>query len=107
MHVQSTGVCLQSLLLIRWGCGEFRLVSRVSRKWESFGILLGIPYNELEVWKDDSRSSDQRWLRVMQHWLDGKGPPDYPPTWDGLYLLLQDVECAQVAEELRKAVSML
>ena len=40
----------------------------------------------------------------MEHWLNGAGKDCYPPTWEGLYTLLEDAQCSQVAEELKKAV---
>ncbi len=49
----------------------------------------------------DNRATVACWLKVMQYWL----APDYPPTWDGLYLLLQDVECSEAAKGLKEAVS--
>ena len=39
----------------------------------------------------------------MQLWLESKHE-DYPLTWEGLYSLLEDVECSGVAEELQEAV---
>ena len=45
-------------------------------------------------------------LRVIQHWLDGGSESEYPVTWVGLYRLLEDAECAEIAKELRKAVSL-
>ena len=45
-------------------------------------------------------------LKVIQHWLDGGGASEYPITWVGLYSLLEDAECAEIAKELRKAVSL-
>ena len=40
---------------------------------------------------------------VMRQWLDN-GSPGYPVTWEGLIELLEDVDCAQVAEELKYAI---
>ena len=34
------------------------------------------------------------------------GSPDYPLTWEGLLELLNDVECSQVADELRDALGL-
>ena len=44
--------------------------------------------------------------RITKHWLDGGGASEYPVTWDGLYSLLEDAECAEIAKQLRKAVSL-
>ncbi len=80
----------------------------MASRWQSFGNLLDVPHDQLEAWKKEELGSvPDCWLRVMYYWLDAEGPPDYPTTWDGLYLLLEDVECSKVAEELKKAVVML
>ena len=80
----------------------------VSAKWESFGIRQDIPLNQLEGWKVEFLGDAAKcWVKVMEHWLSGGGLPDYPATWDGLYLLLEDVECTEVAEKLKKFVTTL
>jgi hypothetical protein len=43
-------------------------------------------------------------MKVMNYWLTHRHPSDYPPTWEGLCEMLEDVELAEVAVELRKAV---
>lgn len=44
------------------------------------------------------------WARVMEQWLNGQREDDYPSTWEGLYMLLNDAEFSVVAEELKVAV---
>ena len=39
----------------------------------------------------------------MEHWLTGESV-DYPPTWEGMYTMLEDAELAQVAMSLKEAV---
>ena len=39
----------------------------------------------------------------MDHWLNKKCE-DYPVSWQGLYSLLEDVDCSSVAKELEEAV---
>ena len=46
-------------------------------------------------------------MKVMEHWLAEGGTPDYPATWEGLYELLEDVEYAEVAEELKRIVQAM
>lgn len=41
----------------------------------------------------------------MECWLNGVGKERYPPTWDGLYMLLEDAQYSQVAEDLRATVN--
>ena len=83
----------------------FQLGSRVSTKWRDFGLLLSLELNELDGLDSCYRGvSSSCWNRVMEHWLNGGGEPDYPPTGEGLYLLLRDTEHPNIARDLRKAV---
>ena len=99
-----------TLNLLKWKDEQgreqtFRLVNRVSAKWEDFGLVLGLDINQLEVWRQESLGSvSVCWNRVMDHWLRG-GSAQYPPTWEGLYTLLNDMEYVRDAKELRKAVT--
>ena len=80
-------------------------MDRVCSKWKEFGTLLGISLNTLSVWERQYRgNANMCWTKVMEHWLNGGCKHSYPPTWEGLYLLLEDVQCSQVAEELKKAL---
>lgn len=82
-----------------------RLVDMVSAKWKNFGVLLGITQNQLDVWeKQYCGNANMCWTKVMAYWLNGGSKDQYPPTWDGLYTLLEDAEYSQVAEELKKVV---
>ena len=57
-----------------------------------------VPRQQLEVWgkrKDDKECCEA----VLSHW------PDHPPTWEGLYELLDDSELGEVAAELKRAVN--
>lgn len=96
--------------LLKWKDEEgvehtFQLGSRVSTKWRSFGLLLGLELNKLDGIDSDYRGvSSSCWNRVMEHWLNGGGEPEYLPTWEGLYTLLRDIEHPNVARDLKKAV---
>ena len=88
-HIFHTEVSLKSLLLIKSQGKHCRLVNLVSAKWESFGIRQDSPLNQLEGWKVEFLGDVAKcWVKVMEHWLSGGGLPDYPATWDSLYLLL-------------------
>ena len=100
-----------TLHLIKWKdksgkVQTFRLVDRVSASWKDFGLLLKLEMNVLKAWDDLYRGdANMCWARVMEHWLTHEGDHgDYPPSWEGLYALLNDAEYSVVAEELRKAV---
>ena len=45
------------------------------------------------------------WNEIMSHWLAGGGGRDYPASWEGLYILLNDMELSKVAREMEKAVA--
>ena len=100
---------LSSLNLLKWKSQEgqeqeFRLVNRVSAEWQGFGLLLGLGMNQLRVWRQE-RLGDVTmcWNLVMEHWLKGDSA-DYPPSWEGLYTLLQDMEFSTQAREMKEAV---
>lgn len=68
-------------------------------------MLLGISSNQLSAWEEQYRgNANMCWTKVMEHWLNGVGTERYPPTWEGLYMLLEDTQYVQVAEELKRAV---
>ena len=104
------GISLKSLELVKWkedGCEmAFRLVDMVSSQWREFGSRLSIEQDQLDSWEDEYRGRAARcWKKVMGHWLSVGGTHDYPATWEGLYVLLEDVEYCEVAKELKKAVA--
>ena len=84
---------------------EFRLVDRVSAKWRKFGRLMDLESNVLDSWDSCCRGGvEDCWFRVMQHWMNG-GSKNYPPTWEGLHSLVEDVGYPAVAKELKEAVN--
>ena len=102
---------LKTLGLLKWrdeyGCQQsFRLESEVNAMWKEFGIHLGMSPNHLRgidaVHRGDPTVC---WNRVMEHWLAGQSGRDYPPTWEGLYILLNDMELPKLAREMEKAVA--
>ena len=52
-----------------------------------------------------SRKSEQCWIKVMSEWLDEEGTEEYPATWEGILLVLEDVELSTIAKQLRKVLS--
>lgn len=102
-----------ALNLIKWkDCSghvhKFRLINRVSSKWESFGYLLDIHHNVLTGWRDECLGNSARcWMKVMAYWLTEGHTPQHPATWEGLYVMLEDVDFVEVAKELREAIFWL
>ena len=41
----------------------------------------------------------------MQLWLDEGSEEDDPPTWEGLYTVVEDTELTEVAVKLKEAVT--
>ena len=103
-------VKLKFLSLFKWKDEQgrsqsFCLRDRVSSKWRDFGIHLDLQQNTLDNWHGEFLgNANACWDHVMQAWLE-RGHRDYPPTWEGLYHLLEDVGFAQVARELKNVVT--
>ena len=103
---------LKSLKLLKYKDDEgvdqsFCLEQKVSARWQDFGILLGLESNQLEIWRHECKVN-KCWIKVMDHWLkQSNSRSDYPPTWDGLYTLLDDVELSGVADKLKEVVSKI
>ena len=93
---------MKYLKLIEWistdgARRKYRLVEHVSGAWKQFGYQIDLPPNKLEGWYSDTRNNERCWERVMEAWLEeGRGQRLYPPTWEGLYKLLRDVQKAGV-----------
>ena len=109
-HPTKATPSLLSLNIINWRDEQgreqkFRLVDKVSARWKNFGEMLGLEYNQLDALKQEKLGRvPECWKRVMDHWQRG-GSAEYPPTWEGLYSLLEDMEYGQIAVELKEAVS--
>ena len=84
----------------------FQLVNKVSAKWQSIGIILGITFNTLEGWRVEAlNNATTIWNKVMNYWLTGQSKSNYPITRQGLYSMLEDIEASEVAKELKIAVT--
>ena len=69
------------------------------------GIHLNITLNDLKALEHQRGGAMECWTEVMSHWLAGGGGRGYPATWEGLYVLLNDMELSKVASDLEKAVA--
>ena len=110
LHV-AIPLSINTLTLLKWkdqhGCmKKFKLITKVSSKWRDFGIRLSHELDQLEAWAEEYRGVSSRcWCRVMNYWITENDSPDYPATWSGLFLVLEDVEYSEVAAELKKALA--
>jgi hypothetical protein len=91
------------------GCvKKFKLIAKVSSKWRNFGHLLNQELDQLEAWADECRGINSRcWCKVMEFWIAEGDVEEYPVNWEGLIILLEDVEFSEVATDLKKALSSL
>ena len=110
-HHNTVLLSLKTLSLIKWRDQQgrkrnFKLVDKISTRWRHLGRLVGLEENRLDVLEIKYRGDAVVcWSKVMQHWLDSGGNEDYPATWEGLCSLLEDVECAKIAKELKIVLS--
>ena len=70
-------------------------------------MLVNLNENQLNAFEESfSRDTLRCWLAVMDHWINTRGHDcSYPVTWAGLYSMLDDVDCLQVAEDLERALT--
>ena len=109
--IVADNVSMKDLTLIKWKDSQgkqhkLRIVQNICTKWRYIGNLLNISDPVLESILSQYRGDlEECCYAVLRQWLDN-GSPDYPLTWEGLLELLEDADCAQVAEELRDALKM-
>ena len=99
---------MKTLTLIKWKNSEgteqkLRIVRSISSKWRNIGNLLGVSHAVLETIYSRYQDLEEYCDAVLRNWLDN-GSTDYPSTWNGLIKLLDDADCAQVAETLRQFI---
>ena len=83
----------------------FRLLERVSSNWRRFGLKLDISRHRLDdIGRLTRGDTEECWVKIMYYWLDGCSS-HYPPTWEGMYKLLYDIQCLAVAKDLEFAVN--
>ena len=101
---------LSLLNLLKWTDDQghkqiFRLVNEVSSEWKKIAILLQFSMNQIAVLEEQYRANANNcWNSIMDQWLNGH-TCNYPPSWDGLHILLNDIECASVSTRLKRALT--
>ena len=101
---------LKNLQLIRWQdengeLKKFRLRRSICNKWQIVGDLISVDVSILESWGTKYRGDSLQCIkRVLSHWLDHP-TEEYPASWEGMYRLLEDIECSNVAKKLRQCVN--
>ena len=82
---------------------RFCLVNHVSAKWKKFGHLINLTEYQMKSWAKET-DNEGCWMKVMEAWLEGQGQDMYPPTWQGLFEMLEDIEFGGVVRDLKEAV---
>ncbi len=101
---------LNTLALFKWRDREgreqtFRLVDKVCSKWRDLGLRFIEPAI-LDGWEDQYQKDAKRcWGKVMGELIESGGTEEYPSTWEGVYKLLEDIKCGDIARDLKKAVT--
>ena len=68
-------------------------------------MQIGLSMHKMDLFYSENLGNNHRtWIMVMQAWLEGEGSAIYPQTWEGLFELLDDIDCHQVAHELKTAL---
>ena len=104
---------LKTLSLIKWKDDQgyhqrFSLIKWVCVEWREFGKQLNISGIKLDSWEEEyDNKAEKCWKKVMNHWLKGRGSSEYPVSWEGLKFLLKDLQHAEVAELLERAVNQV
>ena len=82
---------------------RYRLSDKISSKWRMIGTLLGIEDDLLDSIDMDHGYNDKKLRRVLGKWFENAGQmnnrDEYPLTWKGLKILLEDIEKAEIAKE--------
>ncbi len=102
---------LNTLNFIKWSDRDgrektFRLEEKVGSKWRDLGLRLSIEPATLDGWDIQYQRDARRcWGKVMGEFISSGGTGGYPPTWEGLYQLLEDIKCGGIARDLEEAVT--
>ena len=108
IYLATENVSMKNLTLMKWTDSQgkqhkLRIVQNICPRWRQIGNLLNISDSLLESILSQYRGDlEECCYAVLRQWLDN-GSPDYPLTWEGLLELLNDVDCSQVADQLKDA----
>ena len=82
---------------------QVRLIEQMSPHWKKASDLLGLPPDHTtRIEMNHQRAVESCCREVMAQWLtDADGVYNYSTTWEGLCLLLEDMELSTIAENLR------
>ena len=86
---------------------SLRLRNEMSSRWRDVGDLLEVESSHMEG-MDAHRRGDMRLCcrDVFVDWLQME-EPSYPANWEGLLLLLEDLELNKMAKKLKIALNFI
>ena len=89
--------------------GELRILNKVCSKWKDVASLLGFKHEEMkEIERNNFSDCKECCREILTSWVEqGRGQDQYSFTWDGIYQLLEDLECSATARRLKEAQTIL
>ena len=80
-------------------------MDKIAHKWRDIGQLIDVGIGQLDSIATKHHEDSTECLRtVLGRWMEDP-PEDYPNTWHGLVELLNDCKLANIAKELKIALS--
>ena len=75
-----------------------RIVLELATDWKT--IAYALRFKDYLVKNMEDRSKEEACRETLRRWLDGEGGA--PPTWEALIEVLEDIDRATLAEDLKK-----
>ena len=103
---------MQQLTLLKWTDRDgqrhrLRLRDRISSRWREVGDLLGVDSSRQDsIHMDCGRDVKLCCRAVLLDWLQME-EPSYPTNWEGLLVLLEDLELHNIAKKLKEALNCI
>ena len=87
---------------------ELRIYSKIAHKWRQVATQLGFELGEIKSVEENHHRNYSHIMAVLRQWLENaRNLPNanrYPKSWQGLIVLLIDIELSEVAMELKRAL---
>ena len=103
---------LHHLTVLKWTDSDgqkhsLRLRNEMSSRWRDVGDLLEVESSHMEGMDTHHRGDVRLCCRnVLVDWMQME-EPSYPTNWEGLLLLLEDLELNQMAKKLKIALDFI
>ena len=76
-------------------------ILRISPDWTSWILELGVPIEEVRVFRSDREMGG---IFALQYWRDGKSGELYPSTWKFLLDTVEKAKGPEVAQKILEAI---